>query len=111
MATLGGIYTELDDQDNILGTKPTETEPEPSTIIAALSKGYVEEKKASNLQALQNSAVTSYLDRIGQAHQHTMRKVGNTSNLSLTRYFGRNNPKNRTDEIALTPGMNWYSLK
>ena len=40
IATLGGLCTELCDEDNVLATQPTEEEPEPSTIIATLSKGY-----------------------------------------------------------------------
>ena len=38
LAGLGGLFTELTDQSNILGTEPTEEEPEPSTLIATFHK-------------------------------------------------------------------------
>ena len=46
LATLGGFCAELSDSNNMLGTQPTEEEPEPSTIIAVLSKEYEQRRVA-----------------------------------------------------------------
>lgn len=72
LVTLGGIYTELADEGNVLRMSPTDSETEPSTVVVALSKGM------------------------------KVDGVGFSSKLTVSRFFGIGNYLNTTSDLPLT---------